>query len=123
MKQTLLGFIKKELLQTLRDPRMRILLFVMPMIQLSLFGVAISDRSQKCQVGCCNFDSKRHRLARYLRKKAIASEWFIPAISRRNIKTPIKLIEIRRRRRGSWWRPPEDSPEPLGRGDAPVTVA
>ena len=38
----LAGFIKKELVQTLRDKRMRILLFALPVIQLTLFGLALS---------------------------------------------------------------------------------
>ncbi|MBF0300188.1 MAG: ABC transporter permease, partial [Oligoflexia bacterium] len=40
---SLLGFIKKEILQTLRDPRMTVLLFGVPIIQLIIFGYAISN--------------------------------------------------------------------------------
>jgi ABC-2 type transport system permease protein len=42
MNLTLIGFIKKELNQTLRNPRMRGLLFMAPVIQLTLFGYALS---------------------------------------------------------------------------------
>ena len=41
MNPTLLGFIRKELLQTLRDPRMRFVLILVPVVQLVLFGFAI----------------------------------------------------------------------------------
>jgi ABC-2 type transport system permease protein len=40
---TLLGFIRKEFAQALRDPRMRALLFIGPIVQMTLFGVAISS--------------------------------------------------------------------------------
>lgn len=43
MNQTLIGFIRKELTQSLRDKRMRIVLIVMPIVQLCLFGFAISN--------------------------------------------------------------------------------
>ena len=43
MNQTLLGFIRKEISQALRDPRMRGMLFVMPVIQLAIFGLALSS--------------------------------------------------------------------------------
>jgi len=40
---TLRGFVRKELSQALRDPRMRGMLFVMPVLQLLLFGFALSS--------------------------------------------------------------------------------
>jgi len=42
MMRTLGAFLRKEFQQALRDPRMRMVLFVMPMVQLVLFGLAIS---------------------------------------------------------------------------------
>ncbi|PIU18989.1 MAG: multidrug ABC transporter permease, partial [Elusimicrobia bacterium CG08_land_8_20_14_0_20_59_10] len=42
MNRTLRAFIKKELIQTLRDVRMRMLLFGAPIIQLTIFGFALS---------------------------------------------------------------------------------
>lgn len=43
MNTTIVGFIKKEFAQTLRDPRMRLVLFLAPIIQLLLLGYAISN--------------------------------------------------------------------------------
>ena len=40
---TLRGFVRKELSQALRDPRMRGMLFIMPVLQLLLFGFALSS--------------------------------------------------------------------------------
>ena len=42
MNVTLRAFIKKELVQTLRDVRMRALLFGAPVLQMTIFGLALS---------------------------------------------------------------------------------
>ena len=42
MNRTLQAFIRKELVQTLRDVRMRALLFGAPIIQMTIFGLALS---------------------------------------------------------------------------------
>ena len=42
MTITLKAFIKKELVQALRDVRMRMLLFGAPIIQLTIFGLALN---------------------------------------------------------------------------------
>src|SRR5579864_5841500 len=89
MKQTLMGFIRKELVQTLRDPRMRVLLFVMPMIQLSLFGIAISTEVKNIRLAAI-FDSN-DTVLRDIYERSLASGWFIPAKS--NTTDPYKLIE------------------------------
>src|SRR5262249_51507006 len=41
--RVLKAFIKKELGQSLRDPRMRTLLFIAPCIQMTLFGLALRN--------------------------------------------------------------------------------
>jgi ABC-2 type transport system permease protein len=77
MNRTLLGFIRKELIQTFRDPRMKIFLFVMPVIQMTLFGVAISSEVKNLHLAAI-FDSKDY-VMRDLYEHAIASGWFVPA--------------------------------------------
>ncbi len=74
---TLLGFFRKEMLQTLRDPRMRALVFAAPILQLLLFGYAISTevRNIKLVVRYAPGDV----LARRLEKRALSSRWFLPA--------------------------------------------
>jgi ABC-2 type transport system permease protein len=42
MKQRLRRMIRKEFTQTLRDPRMRAMLFLPPLIQLLIFGFAVN---------------------------------------------------------------------------------
>src|SRR5471030_2175690 len=42
MWERILVIMRKELIQTLREPRMRVLLFLPPMIQLLVFGFAVN---------------------------------------------------------------------------------
>src|SRR6185312_8610261 len=77
MNRTLLGFVRKELTQTLRDKRMRILLFVAPVMQLTLFGVALSNEVKNLRLAAV-FDSK-DTVMRDIYERALASGWFLPA--------------------------------------------
>ena len=75
--KTLLGFIKKEFRQTLRDPRMRMLLFIAPCVQLTIFGVALSTEAKNIRLAI--FASPDDTTIHELHRKALASGWFIPA--------------------------------------------
>jgi ABC-2 type transport system permease protein len=74
---TLLGFIKKEFAQALRDPRMRSLLFIGPIIQMTLFGVALSSDIKNVRL------AYQHHLndtvLEHVYERSISSGWFIPA--------------------------------------------
>jgi ABC-2 type transport system permease protein len=89
MNKTLLGFVRKELIQTLRDPRMRFVLFVIPVIQLFLYGVAISHEIKNIRI-TASFDPKDY-IARHIYERAIYGTWFIPAKS--NHTDPYKMIQ------------------------------
>ena len=52
MRQRLRCMIRKEFIQTLREPRMRVMLFLPPLIQLLIFGFAVN----------LDVDSRAHRL-------------------------------------------------------------
>ena len=89
MTKTLWGFIKKELTQTLRDKRMRIVLFVMPIVQMSLFGLAISNEVKNVRLAV-----PRHAhdvVLQHIYEKSLASGWFIPA--KTSQQDPYTLIE------------------------------
>lgn len=89
MRQTLLGFIKKELTQSLRDPRMRLLLLLTPVLQLALFGFAISTEIKNITLAAA-FDSDDY-VMREIYERSIASGWFVPA--RAKEKDPYKIVE------------------------------
>lgn len=75
--RTLSGFIRKELIQALRDPRMRIVLFLLPMVQMIVFGLAISNDVKNVRLAA-QF-KPNDRLSQELYERSIASGWFIPA--------------------------------------------
>ncbi len=89
MNITLIGFIKKELRQTLRDPRMRFILFLVPIIQMTLFGVALSTEVKNIRLGV--FMEPDDTVAADVYRDAIASGWFLPA--RTGIQDPFRQIQ------------------------------
>lgn len=75
--RTLRAFIAKELTQSLRDPRMRIILFVLPMMQMMVFGLAVSSEVKNVRIAAV-FPPK-DTITREVFDRAISSGWFIPA--------------------------------------------
>ncbi len=76
MFKMLRAFVKKEMVQALRDPRMKFFLFVTPMIQLAIFGLALNS-----DVKNVKFYAKpmiNDQLFRDIRRDAVASTWFVP---------------------------------------------
>ncbi len=59
--------IRKELIQTLREPRMRMLLFVPPMVQLIVFGFAVNLDVDHVRIAWMDMD--RSPLSRDLRSR------------------------------------------------------
>jgi ABC-2 type transport system permease protein len=77
MWQTLRGFFKKEFRQTLRDPRMRMMLLVMPMVQMTLFGLALSSDVQNIRLAA--HAEANDPLMQDIIRDALASGWFLSA--------------------------------------------
>lgn len=78
MNRTIIGLFKKELTQTFRDKRMWALLFIMPIVQLALFGLAISTEVKNIKLGAVY--GPNDILARRMVEHCLASKWFIPAV-------------------------------------------
>lgn len=74
MKKVLLGFIKKEFAQTLRDPVMRVFLFVAPVIQLCIFGFAINTDFKNINLAVMH--SPSDLTASRLSDRIYATGWF-----------------------------------------------
>jgi len=74
MKRVLLGFIKKEFAQTLRDPVMRVFIFVAPIIQMCIFGFAINTDFKNINLAV--IASPADYTARQLSEKIFATGWF-----------------------------------------------
>lgn len=82
LNPTITGFVRKELMQTLRDPKMRVLLFVAPLIQLTLFGVAISNEVKNIRLAAVY--EPRDEITRKIVEKSYSSGWFVPATTQGN---------------------------------------
>lgn len=57
------AIIKKEFIQTMRDPRMRLVIFAMPIIQTLIFGVAITNDVKNLRVTYCDQDQSSLSMA------------------------------------------------------------
>lgn len=79
---TLRGFLRKELSQNLRDPRMRVLLFAAPVLQLLLFGYAVSTEVRNIKLAVSM--SPEDALGREIVQRAWQSGWFVPARTQGN---------------------------------------
>ncbi len=77
MNRTLLAFFKKELVQFWRDPRFIFVLLIMPVIQLTLFGYAISTEIRNVRLAV--FASPKDTVTQNLVQRCYASGWFVPA--------------------------------------------
>ena len=75
-------FMRKEFKQVLRDKRMRILLFVAPLIQLTIFGIAISTTVKNIRLWTVP-DSK-DTVLQHIYEHAIESQWFLPYTTTEN---------------------------------------
>jgi ABC-2 type transport system permease protein len=82
MNRTLIGFLKKEFLQILRDPRMRFIVFGVPVIQLTVFGTALSTEVRNIRLLAVY--QPGDTLADELFRRALASGWFVAAHSGRD---------------------------------------
>jgi ABC-2 type transport system permease protein len=117
MNPTLLGFVRKELIQTLRDPRMKFFLFVTPVIQMTLFGVAISSEVKNLKLAA-QFDSKDY-VMRDIYERAIHSGWFVPAKS--SEVDPFRMVQGGEAD-AALIPPPGGLTKALGRGEAPLQL-
>ncbi|MEI7482737.1 MAG: ABC transporter permease [Elusimicrobiota bacterium] len=77
MNITLRAFIKKELTQTLRDVRMRALLFGAPIIQMTIFGLALSTEIKNIKLAA--FSQSHDAMFERVAEGFYSSGWFTRA--------------------------------------------
>jgi len=85
MNVTLIGFLKKEFIQALRDKRMRVVLFGVPLIQMTLFGIAISTEVRNIRLSVYSKPMQK------VGERAYASGWFLPVVADR-AEEPVALV-------------------------------
>jgi len=87
--RTLQAFLRKEFRQALRDTRMRLLLFLAPMIQLTLFGLAISTDVKNVDLWA-QPDASDWLLA-HIVQRSTQGEWFRPVVAD-HVLDPFELL-------------------------------
>jgi ABC-2 type transport system permease protein len=75
--QVLKAFIKKEIAQIIRDKRMRLVLFVAPLMQLMIFGLALSSETRNVRLASISKSGDVYMSD--LVQRALSTSWFIPA--------------------------------------------
>ena len=116
MNRTLIGFLKKEFKQILRDPRMRFVVFGVPVIQLTIFGTALSTEVRNIRLMAVYQPSDT--VADKVYERAIASGWFVPAKAQGD---PADAIEGGKAD-VAFVAPPEGLSRQVGRADAKLQV-
>lgn len=91
MNPTLVGFIRKEFRQALRDKRMRVVIFVIPVVQMTLFGLALSNEVKNVRLSV--LAPPGDRVMNDRRAAALGSGWFHPAPAAGD---PVRLLETGR---------------------------
>lgn len=71
------GFLKKEIPQTLRDKKMAMMIFVLPVFQLILFGFALTTEVKNISVYAAY--EPGDFLMRTVEERLLASKWFVKA--------------------------------------------
>jgi len=94
MIRAVLHLMKKEFLQTLRDPRLRAVIFIAPVIQLTLFGYAITTDIKQIATVVCDLD--RTQESRDLVSAMEGSGYFAVAF---RVESPQDLEKLLRRNR------------------------
>lgn len=74
---TIAGFVRKELSQALRDPRMRGMLLIMPVVQLLMFGYALSSEIRNIRLAMVA--APGDQFSRELADRFYGGRWFVRA--------------------------------------------
>lgn len=117
MNLTLLAFLRKELTQTLRDPRMRMIVFMVPVVQMTVFGLALSNEIKNVRLAV--YAKPGDTLAEEVAQRAEGSGWFhrVPASD------PDPFVLVRSgRAEVAFVMPVEGTERAFARGQVPLQV-
>lgn len=89
--RALAGFIRKEFIQIFRDPKMIVALFFIPVVQLVMFGLALTSEVKNIEFAVV---SRPSALSREVQTRALASGWFkkVKNIDGANVADPAALL-------------------------------
>lgn len=116
--RVLRGFLSKEFKQALRDPKMRVLLFVAPLVQLIVFGVAISTDFKNIRL--FTKPDANDYILQHVYEHCIESQWFVPVVENSN-QDPFDLLKAGKID-VALIAPPGGLTKAIGRGSADLQV-
>jgi len=116
--RTLRAFLRKEFRQALRDPRMRLILFVAPMIQLTLFGLALSTDVKNVELWAQ--PTANDWILQHVVERSTQGDWFRPAAGYRQT-DPFEQLRADRAD-AALVAPPGGLTRALGRGSAELQL-
>ncbi|MDD5746974.1 MAG: ABC transporter permease, partial [Candidatus Omnitrophica bacterium] len=76
MWERITTIIIKEFIQALRDPKMRVVIFVTPVVQLIVFSLAVSTDVRKIPTAVYDLDNTAE--SRRLIRNFVSSGYFVP---------------------------------------------
>ena len=85
------GLVRKEFIQIFRDPKMIMVLFFVPIVQLVMFGLALTSEVKNIQMVVV---SKPSAISREVVARSVASKWFkeVKHIDGSNVADPVALL-------------------------------
>ncbi|MFQ6007632.1 MAG: ABC transporter permease, partial [Candidatus Zixiibacteriota bacterium] len=79
MRRAFAGLVKKEFIQVFRDPNMLRIIFLVPLVQLILFGYVVNTEVKRIALDVYDFD--RSQLSHQLVDAFQAGEYFVPNLN------------------------------------------
>lgn len=118
--RTLAGFIKKEFIQIVRDRKMIVAIFFIPVMQTVMFGLALTSEVKNIEFMVV---SKPDAVARQITDKALASGWFkaVKGINGAQVQAPESLL-LTQKAEAVLIAPKEGLAYALEHGDKPIQL-
>jgi ABC-2 type transport system permease protein len=90
-KRIIIGLIRKEFIQLFRDPKMIAAVFFVPVMQLIMFGLALTSEVRNIRMAVVG---KPSAFSREIKTRAEASGWFKPVnhLDMANVSDPASLL-------------------------------
>ncbi|MDD6153206.1 MAG: ABC transporter permease [Elusimicrobia bacterium] len=114
------GLIRKEFIQIFCDPKMIMVLFFIPVVQLIMFGLALTSEVKNIRLAVVG---KPSAISREIQTRAAASGWFVTdqIPDGANVENPVNLLNTRRAE-AVLVAPPEGFEYALERRNKPVQL-
>ncbi len=118
--RTLAGFIKKEFIQIMRDPKMIVAIFFIPVMQTVMFGLALTSEVKNIEFIVL---SKPDSVSRQITQTALASGWFkeVKGINGAQVEDP-SLLLLSQKAEAVLIAPKEGFAYALEHGDKPIQL-